>query len=298
MGKKRSFKALVREKKFLTVPGTFNALVARMIEIHSYDAVYCTGGGICTSLLGMPDIGLITLSEFAQTVGYISSAVNIPVISDADTGFGNAINVIRTVQEFEKAGASGIHIEDQVGSKRCGHVAGKQVISAEEMAGKIRAACSARRDPEFTIIARTDSRAVEGMDSSISRALLYKEAGADVIFPEALQTREELLAFRQAVPDIPLIANMTEFGKTPFFTVEEWHSMGYEIVIFPVTTMRIAMKAVDDFLQDLKNTGTQKNWLERMQTRAELYRAVHYDRYTEWENAFLPNGGVAPIDMS
>ncbi|MDR1322795.1 MAG: methylisocitrate lyase [Gracilibacteraceae bacterium] len=292
---KKSFRALLQEKKFLSVPGTFNALVARMIEDHGFDAVYCTGGGLCTSLLGMPDIGLVTLTEFAQMVGHISSAVEIPVISDADTGFGNAINVIRAVQEFEKAGVSGIHIEDQVMAKRCGHVAGKEVIAAGEMAGKIRAACFARRNPEFSVIARTDARAVEGMEGAVARALLYKEAGADIIFPEALQTAEELVAFRQAVPDIPLIANMTEYGKTPYFTATEWHKMGYQIVIFPVTTMRIAMKAVDDFLGDLKATGTQKNWLDRMQTRAELYKAVHYERYTDWENEYLPAGGVAPI---
>jgi methylisocitrate lyase len=293
--KRKSFKALLKEKEYLLVPGAFNALVARMIEDHGFDAVYCTGGGLCTSLLGIPDIGLMTLTEFAQTVGHISSAVDIPVISDADTGFGNAINVIRTVREFEKAGVSGIHIEDQVMAKRCGHVAGKEVIDAREMAGKIRAACFARRNPEFSVIARTDARAVEGMKGAVGRALLYKEAGADMIFPEALQTEEELVEFRRSVPGVPLIANMTEYGKTPYLTAAEWHKMGYQVVIFPVTTMRIAMKAADDFLSDLKATGTQKNWLDRMQTRAELYKAIGYERYTEWENDYLPTGGVAPI---
>jgi methylisocitrate lyase len=163
------------------------------------------------------------------------------------------------------------------------------------MAGKIRAAVYARRSQDFTIIARTDARATEGLKGAVSRALLYKESGVDVIFPEALQTREELVAFRQAVPDIPLLANMTEFGKTPLLSADELHQLGYQIVIFPVTTMRVAMKAVDDFLTELKNTSTQLGWLDKMQTRANLYRTVHYDHYTAYENEFLPDGGVTPI---
>ena len=190
-----------------------------------------------------------------QLVGYVCSAVSLPVISDADTGFGNAINVMRTVWEFEQAGAAGIHIEDQVEAKKCGHVAGKQIIPVEEMVGKIKAAISARTNPDFVIIARTDARNVEGLKAAIRRGRLYRDAGADVIFPEALESRQEFEEFAKSFADIPLMANMTEFGKTPYFSVEEYRQMGYKVVVFPVSTMRIAMKAVDDFLSRSKEKG-------------------------------------------
>lgn len=291
----RNFKKLLREKDVILLPGTFNALVAKLIEAKGFDAVYCTGAGISTSLLGLPDIGLISLPEMTQLVGYVCSAVRLPVISDADTGFGNALNAMRTVWEFEKVGAAGIHIEDQVAPKRCGHVAGKEVIPAEEMAGKIKAAVSARTNPDFVIIARTDAKNVEGLKAAIRRGQLYRDAGADIIFPEALETRQEFEEFAKSFPDVPLMANMTEFGETPYFSLEEYRQMGYKVVVFPVSTMRVAMKAVDGFLTDLKKKGTQKDYVDKMQTRKELYDLVNYSQFTAWENLFLPAGGVDPL---
>jgi methylisocitrate lyase len=293
-----SFRKLLREKDVIPVPGTFNALVAKQIEAQGFDAVYCTGAGISTSLLGLPDIGLISLSEMTRMVGYVCSAVKLPVLSDADTGFGNAINVIRAVQEFEKIGAAGIHIEDQVAPKRCGHVAGKEVVSAEEMVGKIKAATSARTNPDFILIARTDAKSVEGLKGAVERSKRYRDAGADVIFPEALETPEEFSQFSQALPDIPLLANMTEFGKSPYLSVEEFRQLGYKIVIFPVSTMRIAMKAVEGFLRELKSRGTQKDSLPQMQTRKELYDLIGYSQFTAWENEFLLQGGVDPLSKT
>ena len=293
--KTTALRKAIAENDILILPGTFNALVARQIEKMGFEAVYCTGAGICTSYLGLPDIGLITLTEMITVVRNIASAVRLPVISDADTGFGNAINVIRTVREFEAAGAASIHIEDQVSPKKCGHVAGKEVIETDEMVGKIKAAISARQDPDFVLIARTDSKNIEGLKAAIERTKAYRDAGADVIFPEALQSAEEFEEFAKAVPDVPLMANMTEFGKTPYFTAEEFRQMGYKIVVFPVSTMRVAMKAVEEFLIELKKTGTQKKFVERMQTRKELYGIVNYAQYTAWENEFLPSGGVDPL---
>ncbi len=292
---KPTFRQLLNQREIILLPGTFNALVAKLIEAKGFDAVYCTGAGISTSLLGLPDIGLITLTEMTQMVGHICKAVSLPVISDADTGFGNAINVMRTVWEFERIGAAGIHIEDQVAPKRCGHVAGKEVIASEEMVGKIKAAVSAKTDPDFVIIARTDSKTVEGLKGAIHRGRLYRDAGADVLFPEALESVQEFEEFAKAIPDIPLMANMTEFGKTPYLSLEDFRQIGYKLVVFPVSTMRVAMKAVEAFLTDLKEKGTQKDFVERMQTRKELYELVNYDQFTAWENLFLPSGGVNPL---
>jgi len=288
----------MKDKDVISVPGTFNALVARLIEAMGFDAVYCTGAGISTSLLGLPDIGLISLTEMTRMVGYVCGAVKLPVISDADTGFGNAINVIRTVREFERVGAAGIHIEDQVAPKRCGHVAGKEVVSAGEMVGKIKAAVAARTNPEFILIARTDAKSVEGLSGAVERAKQYRDAGADVIFPEALETAEEFSQFARAVPDVPLLANMTEFGKTPYLSVEEFRQLGYKIVIFPASTMRIAMKAIEGFLRELKETGTARDALPRMQTRKELYDLIGYSQFTAWENEFLLQGGVDPLSKT
>lgn len=295
MTKKPSFRKLLNERESILLPGAFNALVAKLIEAKGFEAVYCTGAGISTSLLGLPDIGLISLSEMTQMVGYICSAVKLPVISDADTGFGNAINVMRTVWEFEKVGAAGIHIEDQVSPKRCGHVAGKEILPVEEMVGKIRAAVKARTNPDFMIIARTDARSIEGITRAIERAKRYRDAGADIIFPEALETESEFSEVAKAVPGIPLMANMTEFGKTPYLSVQEFSQMGYKVVVFPVSTMRIAMKAVEEFLTELKSKGTQRDFLGRMQTRKELYDLINYPQFTTWETEYLPRRDIDPL---
>ena len=295
MKKTTALRKAMTKRDVLIIPGTFNALVARLIERLGFEAVYCTGAGISASHLALPDIGLISQTEMAMVAKNICYSVRIPVICDADTGFGNVINLIRTVREFEAAGASAIHIEDQISPKRCGHVAGKEVIGAKEMVGKIKAAISAKHDPDFVLIARTDSRSIEGVKAAIERAKAYRDAGADVIFPEALESADEFEEFAKAVSEVPLMANLTEFGKTPYLSSEELGQMGYKLVIFPVSTLRIAMKAVEEFLIELKKSGTQKAFVGKMQTREELYQLVNYAQYTAWENEYLPEGGVDPL---
>jgi methylisocitrate lyase len=225
---------------------------------------------------GVPDIGLLTLTEVARLAGYVVDAVNIPAIVDADTGFGGAENVARTIHELERAGLAGCHIEDQEFPKRCGHLAGKSLIDAEEMAEKIRAAIAARRDPDFLIIARTDARGVEDFRGAVKRAEKYLEAGADAIFPEALQDAQEFRDFAQAI-ELPLLANMTEFGKSPLLSLQELADLGYRLVIFPMSAFRVSMKASEQFLRTLKASGTQSDSIEKMQTRQELYDLLGYD---------------------
>jgi len=295
MKKTTMLRNLLKTKETIIVPGTYNALIAKLIEKKGYQAIYCTGGGISTSVYGLPDIGLVTLTEMIYIVKQISDSVKIPIISDADTGYGDAINVSRTIKEFEKIGISGVHLEDQMFPKKCGHVKGKKLISTEEMVGKIKAAVEARTDPDFVIIARTDSRAIEGITGAIKRSNEYIKAGADIIFPEALKTKEEFAQFANNFSGFPLLANMTEFGQTPYLTVEEFKQIGYKIVIFPASTMRIAMKSISNFLEALKREGTQKDWLERMQTRKELYELVNYSNYVDKQNKYLTNGGIEPI---
>jgi methylisocitrate lyase len=258
------------------MPGAYNAATALLIEQAGFAGVYVSGAGLANATAGVPDIGLLTLSEVAQLAGYIARAVKVPVLADADTGFGGADNAARTVVEFERAGIAGLHLEDQQFPKRCGHLAGKSLVGVEEMAEKIQAAATAKTDPDFVIIARTDARSVEGMDAAIARAKLYRKAGADAIFPEALQTRREFREFARQV-DAPLVANMTEFGRGPLLTVKELAEMGYRIVIFPQTAFRVAMKSIEACLRDLQRRGSQKAWLDRMQTRQELYDLLGYE---------------------
>jgi methylisocitrate lyase len=264
------------KKGCLVMPGAYNAATALLIEKAEFGGVYVSGAGLANATAGVPDIGLLTLLEVAQLAGYIARAVKVPALVDADTGFGGAENVARTVEEFERVGIAGMHLEDQQFPKRCGHLEGKTLVPAKEMAEKIRAAVAARSDPDFVIVARTDARAVEGMEAGVARAKLYLEAGADAIFPEALQTRREFREFARQV-DAPLMANMTEFGRSPLLTVKELAAMGYRIVIFPQTAFRVAMKAQEECLRDLKRRGSQKDWLDRMQTRQELYDLLGYD---------------------
>jgi methylisocitrate lyase len=229
---------------------------------------------------GVPDIGLLSMTEVVRLAGYIASAVAIPAIVDADTGFGGAENVARTIRELEKAGLAGCHIEDQEFPKRCGHLAGKSIVELEEMVGKIKAAIGARRDPDFMIIARTDARAVEGFDRAVERAGEYIAAGADAIFPEALQSLQEFRDFAREI-DAPLLANMTEFGKSPLISFHDLMELGYRMVIFPMSAFRVAMKASEKFLRALKESGTQKDWIDEMQTRQELYELLDYDPVAE-----------------
>lgn len=276
---KTSSKSLVLRKLLksgiVVMPGAFNAASAMLIEKCGFKAVYMSGAGISNSA-GLPDAGILSRDEFVRQAGYIANAVNIPVIADADTGFGGLSEVKKTVEVFEKAGVAGIQIEDQKPTaKRCGHISGKEVISAKAMAEKIKAACDARKNKNFLIIARTDARSVKGLDDAIERAKIYLDAGADVIFPEALELKDEFKMFAKAV-DAPLMANMTEFGKTPYITAREFEDMGYSIVIFPMTVFRVAMKSMENALLELKDRGTQKNLLKKMQTRKELYKLLKY----------------------
>ena len=275
--------ALLREliaKNAVMMPGVPNAAMARQVEQVGFDAVYISGAGMANATAGVPDIGLLTLTEVAQLAGYIAKAVTIPAIVDADTGFGGAENVARTIQVLEAAGLSGCHIEDQEFPKRCGHLAGKKIVDLEEMVGKIKAAVAARRDPDFMIIARTDARAVEDFDRAVNRAGEYLSAGADAIFPEALQSAEEFRDFAKEI-DLPLLANMTEFGKSPLISFKEFSELGYRMVIFPQSAFRVSMKAGEEFLRALKKAGTQSDWLEKMQTREELYDLLEYDPAAE-----------------
>src|SRR6266581_708014 len=263
-------------KEAVMMPGVSNAALARQVEQIGFDAVYISGAGMANATAGVPDIGLLTLTEVVQLAGYIANAVKIPAIVDADTGFGGAENVARTIQELEKGGLAGCHIEDQQFPKRCGHLAGKSIVDVEEMVGKIKAAVGSRRDTDFMIIARTDARAVEGFDRALERAGEYLAAGADAIFPEALQTAEEFRDFAKEI-DVPLLANMTEFGKSPLLSFRDLMELGYRIVIFPMSAFRVAMKASEKFLRALKKSGTQKDWIDEMQTREELYQLLNYD---------------------
>jgi methylisocitrate lyase len=260
----------------VAMPGVFNASTARLVERAGFGAVYISGAGLCNATAGVPDVGLLTLTEVVMLAGYIAHAVKIPAIVDGDTGFGGPENAARTVRELEAAGLAGCHIEDQEFPKRCGHLAGKSLVEVEEMTEKLAAAAAAKRDRNFLLIARTDARAVEDFDRAVERARSYVAAGADAIFPEALQTREEFRDFAKAV-DAPLLANMTEFGKSPLMSVNELAELGYRMVIFPQTIFRTTMRTAEELLRDLKANGTQESWLERMQTRKELYALLGYD---------------------
>ena len=279
MSKSKRLRELIAKGAVL-LPGVPNAAIARQTERTGFDAVYISGAGMANATAGVPDIGLLTLTEVADLAGYIAKAVKIPAIVDADTGFGGAENVARAICELERAGLAGCHIEDQEFPKRCGHLAGKSIVDIEEMVGKIKAAIHARRDLDFMIIARTDARAVEGFDRAVERAGKYMAAGADAIFPEALQSLEEFRDFAKEI-DAPLLANMTEFGKSPLLSFHDLMELGYRVVIFPMSAFRVAMKASERFLRALRESGTQKDWIDEMQTRQELYKLLDYDPTAE-----------------
>ncbi|MEM0164622.1 MAG: methylisocitrate lyase [Saccharolobus sp.] len=266
---------VLRESDFLIIPGVFNPFTAILAKKVGFKAVYLSGGAL-TSSYGLPDIGLISLEEVADMVRKIKEVADIPVIVDADTGFGEAINVYRTVKVLEKAGADAIQIEDQRMPKKCGHLEGKEVVEPLEMVQKIKAALKARKNA--MIIARVDSRGVYNLEDAIERAKIYVESGADVIFPEALTGKEEFAKFAKEVK-APLLANMTEFGKTPYIKAQEFKEMGYKYVIFPVTLFRVAAKAMKDALEVLLREGTQVNLLEKMITRQEQYEIIDYFFY-------------------
>jgi 2,3-dimethylmalate lyase len=249
-------RALLDSGQTIVAPGAFDPLAARLVEEAGFPAVYMTGFGTSAALIGRPDVGLLTMTEMAGNAGRIAACVDIPVIADADTGYGNPLNVIRTVGAYEAAGVAGIHIEDQVAPKKCGHMAGKLVIPAEEMAQKVRAAVEARTQPEFVIIARTDARAVEGLERALDRGRMYRDAGADALFIEALLTEREAEEAILAFPDVPLLFNWAEGGKTPPIGLDRLTELGYRIVIFPISTLLAATAAMRRVLREIAQAGT------------------------------------------
>lgn len=267
----------------VAIPGAFNTLVAMQIERTGYEIVYVSGAAI-SACRGVPDIGLLTLNDMATEAGRIARAVSIPTIVDADTGYGGPDQVAEAVRVFEEAGLAGMQIEDQDMAKKCGHLSGKHLVPIGEMATKIEAAVQAKADRSFMIVARTDARSEEGLEAAIQRGSAYAEAGADALFPEALESAEEFGTFAREIAkrglNVPLIANMTEFGKTPLLSVAEFERLGYRGVLFPVTGLRTALQAVDRLLAELKLFGSQRDWLHHMMTRRELYSLL---RYTESE---------------
>ncbi len=280
---RRLREALARQP--IPVPGVFNALVGRIAERLGYQALYLSGAALSASA-AVPDVGLLTLSEFVEQARSVTQATPLPLLCDADTGFGEALNVERTVRLFEAAGVAGIHLEDQQLPKRCGHLSGKQLVDAEVMAAKVRAAVAAKTDPDFVLIARTDARGVHGFDEAVRRARLYLGAGADGIFPEALESADEFAAFAKAV-HAPLLANMTEFGKGPILDFSALSGMGYRIVIYPVTALRAALKAAHDTLAEVLHNGHQRGRLGQMLTRAELYDLLNYSEYEARDRAYF-----------
>ncbi|MHB8372971.1 MAG: methylisocitrate lyase [Thermoplasmataceae archaeon] len=259
--------------------GVFNGISAMIAENAGFKASYLSGSGVAASM-GYPDISITTLSEVAEEVRRITRVTKMPLIVDCDTGFGETMNVVRTIRMMEEAGASAMHIEDQILPKRCGHLDGKELVSKEQMSKKIQTAANARKNKDFTIIARTDSRSVEGIDSAVIRAKSYLSAGADAIFIEALQTEDEFKEFSSKIK-APLLANMTEFGKSPLLSFQELRSMGYSIVIYPLTAFRAMMKNLNEIYSELLSKGTQRNFIDKLMTRQDFYELIEYDDYTE-----------------
>jgi methylisocitrate lyase len=272
----RRFRTLLQRPGILRLPGAHNGMAALQAKAAGFDALYLSGAAM-TASMGLPDLGIITVDEVAFFVRQIVRASSLPLLVDGDTGYGEALNVMHMVRVFEEAGAGAVHLEDQLLPKKCGHLNDKKLADAHDMAAKVAAAVRARRD--LVVIARTDAAASEGLDGAVARAKLYMEAGADAIFPEALNTAEMFRAFAAKMPGVPLLANMTEFGKTPYLRVSEFEELGYRLVLFPVTALRIAAKAIETMLTTLKSAGSQQALLEQMQTRRELYDLLRYEDY-------------------
>ena len=272
-------RALV-EQDVVMIPGAFNALVGMAVREAGFDACYISGGATA-NVAGTPDVGLLTMTEVVRTIREVVDASGIPVIADADTGYGEIECAVRTVVEYERAGAAALHVEDQVFPKRCGHLDGKQLVPCEEFSEKISAMAAARRNSDFMIIARTDARHVTGLEDAIARANRYRDAGADAIFPEGLQSEDEFEAFAAGSPGL-LLANMTEFGKTPMITADRFGELGYRMVIYPLSMMRLAMGEVVRGLSELRRAGSVEPMLDRMQSRQELYELLGYTPGEEW----------------
>jgi methylisocitrate lyase len=280
--KRKQFREKLKTGKLLQFPGAFNPLTSMMIEKKGFDGVYISGS-VLSNDLGYPDIGLTTLTEVAQRGRQIARTTTLPSIIDADTGWGEPMNVTRTIQEFIEMGLAGCHLEDQMNPKRCGHLDNKSLVSTDDMIKKVKAATNGKKlDSNFLIIARTDARASEGLEKAIERAKAYVDAGAEMIFPEALQDEKEFAAMRKAI-SVPLLANMTEFGKGKLYTKTELENLGYNMVIYPVTTLRLAMGATEKGLDIIKATGSQSEALPLMQTRQALYDLTGYEEYNQFD---------------
>ena len=274
------FRAAVEVERPLQVAGAITAYAAKMAEAVGFKALYLSGGGVAANSLGMPDLGISTMEDVLIDARRITDASSLPLMVDIDTGWGGAFNIARTVRSFIKAGVGAVHMEDQVGQKRCGHRPGKEIVSTAEMADRVKAAVDARSEPGFVIMARTDAAASEGIDAAIERAIAYVEAGADMIFPEAMRTLDDYRKFKAAVK-VPILANLTEFGATPFFTVDELRSANVDIALYCCGAYRAMNAAALKVYETIRAEGTQKNAVPLMQTRADLYKYLNYHSYEE-----------------
>jgi methylisocitrate lyase len=281
--KRAAFRKQLASGELLQFPGAYNPMVAMLIEQKGFDGVYVSGAVMANSL-GLPDIGMTTLTEVSQFASAIARVTSLPTIMDIDTGFGETMSVARTIKELTYLGMAGCHIEDQVNPKRCGHLDNKKLVSVDAMVQKVKAAADAKTDDNFLLIARTDARGAEGLDKALDRAKAYVDAGADMIFPEAMKDESEFEAFRKAV-DVPLLANMTEFGKSRLLNKSELESLGYNMVIYPVTTQRLAMYAVEKGLDIIAKEGSQEGSVDEMQTRKRLYEVLHYEDYNTFDSS-------------
>ena len=286
MNSRQALKQLLQRKTLLVAPGCFNGLSARLVEEAGFEAAYLSGGAVARSM-GIPDIGLVTMSESIERAVEVVSAIKIPIIADADTGYGNAVNLVRSVREFERAGVAAIHIEDQITPKRCGHLDGKEVIPRAEMEMKLAAALNTRSDPDFCIIARTDARGVNGFDDAIERARAFAKLGVDAIFVEAPQSEEELAEIPRRIPDVPLLVNVFKGGKTPMLPIQRLEQMGYRIAIYPSETQRAAIHAMRTTLATLKREGTTESIDTMLTTFKERDRVVALDDWQKIERQFM-----------
>jgi len=286
MNSRQVLKQLLQRKTLLVAPGCFNGLSARLVEEAGFEAAYLSGGAVARSM-GIPDIGLVTMSESIERAVEVVSAIKIPIIADADTGYGNAVNLVRSVREFERAGVAAIHIEDQITPKRCGHLDGKEVIPRGEMEMKLVAALNTRSDPDFCIIARTDARGVNGFDDAIERARAFAKLGVDAIFVEAPQSEEELAEIPRRIPDVPLLVNVFKGGKTPMLPIQRLEQMGYRIAIYPSETQRAAIHAMRTTLATLKREGTTESIDTMLTTFKERDRVVALDDWQKIERQFM-----------
>jgi 2-methylisocitrate lyase-like PEP mutase family enzyme len=286
MSPRQTLKQLLKRNKLLVAPGCFDGLSARLVQEAGFEAAYLSGGAVARSM-GIPDIGLVTMSESIERAAQVVSVINLPIIADADTGYGNAVNLVRTVREFERAGVAAIHIEDQITPKRCGHLDGKEVISLGEMTQKLQAALAARSDPDFCIIARTDARGVNGFDDAIERGQAFAKLGVDAIFVEAPQSEEELAEIPRRIPNIPLLVNVFKGGKTPMLPVERLEKMGYRIAIYPSETQRAAIHSMRTALSTLKREGTTESIDATLTTFKERDKVVDLDGWQKLEKHFM-----------